>query len=291
MTQSLLPPAHVFTGAHPGPRVLLLAGVHGDETPGIDGLSGLLPQLGATVTHGTLTVITPVNRAAVAAQTRFLESDLNRLWSAEQQARLADTPPSQHTHEEALARELSAHLQAADFVLDLHSTGQPSRPFLYCEHTPAHRAIATQIGVSTIVYGNPDWRLPSLTSSIDNFVDQHGGLGFTLESGWKSDPSTIPLIQSCIWRFLSLTGTTQTPPNHLRPLPETVEQFLPTHEVQAPSSEAIPLVEWASFTPIEAKQPLLRGSPPTLSPVNGVLLFPKSNFTAGHLATYIATPL
>jgi uncharacterized protein len=110
-------PAFVLAGARPGPRVLLLGGVHGDEYEGQVALARLARRLGEASVHGTLLVLPSTHAPAAYAGKRLSPVDgvnLNRAFPGD-----ANGSPGQmlaHYLEEVL-------LPGCDAVIDLHSGG------------------------------------------------------------------------------------------------------------------------------------------------------------------------
>jgi predicted deacylase len=108
-------PVVVQRGAHDGPVLLLLAGVHGDEVNGIDTVRRILNDLKERpLERGTLVAIPVLNVFGFLAMKRELPDgrDLNRFFPGSSGGSLA----SRLAH--ALVTEV---LPAVDVVIDLHS--------------------------------------------------------------------------------------------------------------------------------------------------------------------------
>lgn len=88
-------PYYVFDTGRPGPRVLVQAGIHGDEVAGISALEQLLPRL--RLHSGLLIIVPRLNPPAIARNRRFFNIDLNRVFPG---------VPVADPYEFALAREL-----------------------------------------------------------------------------------------------------------------------------------------------------------------------------------------
>lgn len=90
----------------PGPCVLVVGGIHGDEPSGVHAvqqLARLRPPR-----RGRLLLLAEGNPAAVAAGTRFTETDMNRAFPGEKGT---------------AARAVFDAAQGVDLVLDLHEAG------------------------------------------------------------------------------------------------------------------------------------------------------------------------
>lgn len=107
-------------------RLLLSVGVHGDETAPIEMLAGLLEQLSREPHELQLDLMVAVgNIAAIAQGKRFIDADLNRLFTNER-GELADTAEAERA--DVLMRATAAFFQAEEgdsanrcWHLDLHT--------------------------------------------------------------------------------------------------------------------------------------------------------------------------
>jgi hypothetical protein len=86
---------HVFDSGLPGPRVLVQAGIHGDEPAGVWALEQLWPRL--RVHSGLLIILPRMNPPALAINRRFFHLDMNRVFPG---------VPVPDPYEFALAREI-----------------------------------------------------------------------------------------------------------------------------------------------------------------------------------------
>lgn len=102
-------------GESDGPRVLVTAGVHGDEYEGIEATKLLASSTDRGDLKGTLQLIPIVNESAYKTRDRVGEDSLD----------LARTFPgdASGTVTQRLAAELAPLIQRADFYIDLHSGG------------------------------------------------------------------------------------------------------------------------------------------------------------------------
>ncbi|MEH0580547.1 succinylglutamate desuccinylase/aspartoacylase family protein [Streptomyces sp. B21-108] len=111
-------PLTLVNGAHPGPRVVITAGVHGGEFTGVDAATRLAALLEPREVHGQV-VVCPVANPPAVYQGRLGVSPLdgvniNRVFPGD-----PDGGPT-----ERLAAWLFAHLlDSADAYVDLHSGG------------------------------------------------------------------------------------------------------------------------------------------------------------------------
>jgi predicted deacylase len=135
---------HRFDSGHPGPHLLVNALTHGNELCGMVAATHLLDR-GVRPDIGTLTV----SFANVAAYESFdiarpfdsrqLVHNMNRIWSGD----WLDGP--EQSPELVRARALRGVVEAADHILDLHSTSQPVPPFWVYPDYARNRAVAQAI--------------------------------------------------------------------------------------------------------------------------------------------------
>jgi len=139
-----------FASAEPGPHVLLTALVHGNELCGAIALDWLLRRrIGPR--RGTLTLAF-CNVAAFArfdaadpVASRFVDEDFNRVWG------LDVLEGSRDTVETRRARALRPVVDAADYLLDIHSMQHPTAPLMLCGPLAKGRTWARRIGFPEMV--------------------------------------------------------------------------------------------------------------------------------------------
>jgi succinylglutamate desuccinylase len=120
---------HTFDSGKPGPHVLVNALTHGNEICGAIAVDRLL-RAGVRPTRGKLTLAF-ANVEAFSRfdpsnpyTTRFVDEDFNRVWSR------ATLEGPRRSVELDRARQLRPFVEAADFLLDLHSMLEPSPPVM-----------------------------------------------------------------------------------------------------------------------------------------------------------------
>lgn len=173
-------PVIVVRGAQPGPRLLLTAGVHGDELNGIDVIHRLAAQLDPARISGTVTMVPGLNAPALANGTRNFtprggdEGDnLNRVM-----------PGSTHAGAglaERYAHRLWHYLMRpnADTAVDLHTQ---SRGTAYTFYVFAETERARAIGR---LFAPDVLRLdPGQAGTVENEMNRVGVPAITLEIGY-----------------------------------------------------------------------------------------------------------
>ena len=134
----------------PGPHVVMVSLIHGNEFAGAIALAELLRD-GFTPLRGRLT-IGFANLAAFARfdpanplASRYVEEDLNRVWDDYQLFGV------RRSVELARAREMRPVIDSADLLLDLHTMLWPSEPLLLCGAGARGRALALAVGTPDLV--------------------------------------------------------------------------------------------------------------------------------------------
>lgn len=115
-------PLMTVEGKYPGPTLLITAGIHGGEYPGIEACRRLFPLLDPEKIHGQVTIIPCVNTAAFYERLAFYHPDdlknLNRSFPGDSNGSAA----------KKIAAALFNHfITKADFYLDFHSGDLPEK--------------------------------------------------------------------------------------------------------------------------------------------------------------------
>ena len=137
---------HVLDSGRPGPSVMIQALTHGNEICGAIALDWLFRE-GVKPARGKLTLAF-ANVEANARfdhddpdRSRYIDEDYNRVWAD------AALDGARDSLELRRARQLRPFVDAADFLLDLHSMHEPCRPIMVCGTIDKNAAFAKQIGV------------------------------------------------------------------------------------------------------------------------------------------------
>lgn len=237
--------AKTFESGTAGPRVLLLGGVHGDETPGPFGLEALALDLAGgriKLFKGAVTIAARVNEAALRAGKHQLDENLNRI--------MGKASP---TREGALAAELGALIDAHDAVLDLHATTEPSRPFAFLDdERPACRAWGEVLGVDFLLTGWPALYADKGTMTTTEYATSRGKLALTVEVGDSKDPHGPALAKAIAHNALARLGVAA---GGLAVRPPKILRLSADVRKKGPGAFAKP---WKSFDPVGKGELLAR---------------------------------
>ena len=120
---------YVFNGENNGLNLLILGGVHGNETAGVKaGLKVIseLQQGKIKLKNGRLTIVPVCNPEAYKKGVRSVEENLNRVMKIHQ---------NPQSYEQRLANEICPLIKESRMLLDLHSTHcQGDVPFAFCDY-------------------------------------------------------------------------------------------------------------------------------------------------------------
>jgi predicted deacylase len=204
-----IPYSWKFEGKKSGPTITILGGIHGDETAGIEIVETLISFLSMTkVVRGKINLALG-NVPAILEGKRKLDLDMNRLFGE-------DTLELQGPELERV-RELEQLLQESDLLLDIHSTIDPSTPFVAVPSTEdlneievpktgvSVSKILDSIKVPIILQGQGLLHPDGKAIYTDSYTFEHGGIGLTIEAGWTQDPKVLE-IQGGIIDLLANLG-------------------------------------------------------------------------------------
>ncbi|GER17866.1 succinylglutamate desuccinylase/aspartoacylase domain-containing protein [Variovorax boronicumulans] len=198
---------HRFASGKPGPHVLVNALTHGNEICGMVAATHLL-DTGVRPKIGTLTV-SFANVEAYEAfdiaqpyENRQLVHNLNRIWSPELLDGTGDSPELRR------ARELRPVLDAADYVLDIHSTRAPVQPFWVYPEFERNAGLAQAVGGPAVHLVMPVGAAPGTGVTA---YGRHGEPGIdggavVVECGQHFAQSAADLATDVSLRFLAHLG-------------------------------------------------------------------------------------
>jgi len=219
---------HVLDSGKPGPNVMVQALTHGNEFCGAIALKLLFDEK-IKPQKGQLTLAF-ANVAAFARfdfddpdRSRYIDEDYNRVWADD--ALLG----SRDSAELRRARELRPFVDAADYLLDLHSMHEPCRPIMVCARSEKSAAFARRIGVPADLL--IDTGHPAGLRMIER-----GGFGdpasprtaVLIECGQHWEKSAAEVAIDTLFRFLLATGSVSASicKSHARLAPPAVQRLI-----------------------------------------------------------------
>ena len=287
--QDALPTAEL-----PGPRVGVLAALHGDEPCGLRAHEWLLEHARAgtlAFTGGTL-VLVHGNLEATRLGVRYTPDgyDLNRICDL---AFMETLPEAEWGYEHHRARALHPLLCALDAGLDLHSAHAPTEPFAIA--LEGSLEVARQLGVDWVTHG---WEEASDVGSGVALarVSERGRPAVAVECGGHGELAQAegPAVRgtpeqvaiAVVPRFLRALGLWEGP----APSAERPPRVLRVHSILGKPSRAFRFLRpLRGFERLEAGQPL--GSDrerEVRCPIDCVALMPNDEVPLGKPYLYLA---
>ncbi len=306
---------HQFTALEPGPKLIVLGAVHGNEIGGTRGIQRVLAELDAgalKIVRGAVTFLPITNPLAYTKKQRMGDRNLNR--------NLYPNAAPQD-YEDRIANVLCPLLAAHDVLLDLHSFHTAGQPFAMLgpqdnsddlepfAHAAKEEALARRLGPQRIVEGwlstyadgvkkrlartAPNDRAHLLSTDArygvgtTEYMRTQGGWGITLECGQHDDPAAPEVAYQAIVRTLAHLGLIDA----AAPAPRDDINLLKLVEVidrhHADDAFAKP---WASYDPLQKDQLIgtRADGTPILAPQDGHIVFPNPTAVPGNEWFYFA---
>lgn len=283
-----IPYVWTFAASRPGPHVGLVALVHGHEFAGAHALLRLF-ELGVRPARGRLTLIF-ANVPALCRYrpeepwaARFVDEDLNRIWSEE----ALDAP--RRSVELSRARELRPLIDRLDCLLDIHTMSAAGPPLLLCPPVARAQRLALSLGVPDYVVSCPGHAGGLRLVDYPRFTrGRRGPVALLLEAGPHGCPRSADVAVAV---SLSLLATlAMLPAEHAAwavasPRPQQLVDV--THRIEADGTPLTLLVPPQSLIRVEkAGTPVLRlGDRTVTTPYDDcVLILPQRRSAPGATA-------
>jgi len=264
---------HGFASLAPGPKLIVLGGVHGDETCGTVGIERVAADFDAgklQLMRGELTMVPVANPLARRRMRREGERNLNRLF----QPTAPDVEPADY--EARITNLLCPLLDRHDVLLDLHSFQSAGEAFAMIGPRdnngtlePFARAfeegqLALHLGTPRVVEGWLDIYAAGLAQraggravdeaevafgrGTNEYMRSRGGYGVTLECGQHEDPAAPDVAFAAILSALRLLGMIAADPNVVAPSPPSLLRLVSVTDRLHEEDQFVR--EWATFDPV-----------------------------------------
>ena len=241
---------HRFESGQPGPHVLINALTHGNEICGMVAATHLL-DTGVRPRIGTLT-ISFANVAAYESfdqsrpfESRQLEHNLNRIWSAAELDGAARSPELDR------ARILRPVVAAADHILDIHSTSQDVQSFWVYPAYARNAQVALAIGrppVHLVMPSGLGSGTPLIQHGLHGQTDGQG-VALVVECGQHFLQSAADVATAVAQDFLAHFGLIEAAAGRPAPGPQHRYELLETCVVRTPDFQFTrPLQGFEVFT-------------------------------------------
>ncbi|GAA0526125.1 succinylglutamate desuccinylase/aspartoacylase domain-containing protein [Pigmentiphaga daeguensis] len=243
-----------FDSGTPGRHVLVTSLVHGNELCGAWAVktaleSGLRPRRGKlTLAFCNLAAFDTFDAARHDAS-RYLDEDLNRVWSDDKLA--APT-----TSERARAAALLPWVRQADWLLDLHSMHEPCAPLLLTGMQPRNLDLARELGAPRHIIVDAGHKDGVRMRDYGRFgqITDNGTRSLLIECGYHGalESRTVALDQMA--RFLRASGIVDEgdiPAEWIAPAPDAQQAIEVTQPVVARSMDFRFAQPWQGLEELE----------------------------------------
>jgi len=305
-----------YASPYPGPRLIILGAVHGNETCGTRAIERVITEIDAgtlRLSSGRLTLVPVANPLAYAEHRRVGDRNLNRKLAA------TATP---HDYEDHVANWLCPLLAAHEVLLDLHSFHSPGTPFVMLGPTDndgplepftqaaREEALAVRLGVGRAVDGWLDTyaagvarrrefaaTLPEATLDLDprygigttEYTRSMGGSALTLECGQHDDAQAPAVAHRAIVATLAHLRLIDAPDPPPTPGVECLSLCEVIDKLHANDAFA---QAWRSFDPVAKGRAIgtRHDGRVVAAPFDGFVVFPNAAAEVGHEWFYLARP-
>jgi predicted deacylase len=201
----------------PGPVLLCIGGVHGNEPAGLIAGQRVVEKLftanaeGKEALRGRVLVVAG-NLAALHTgdpTRRYFASDLNRMFDAATIDDARRAPAADRTPEQVELLELLALLESVgrgappgSAVLDLHTVSSASPAFAFTEDSLPARRMGLALGLPLVVGLEEE-----LSGLMVDYVSAALGLvSLVVEAGTHDDPGSVEVHEAAIWVTMQTRG-------------------------------------------------------------------------------------
>src|SRR5947208_9796552 len=196
-----------FAAAEPGPHVLVTAVTHGNEICGAITLDRLF-RAGIRPRRGTLTLAFDNVDAyrefdpRYPIGSRYVDEDFNRLWHP------ATLDGPRQSIELERARALRPIVDAADFLLDLHSMQHATAPLMLAGVLQKSRELARRVGIPELIMCDAGHAAGPRMRDYGGFGDANSAkTALLIECGQHWERRSAEVATDVMLRFLIAVGT------------------------------------------------------------------------------------
>lgn len=197
------------SGKETGPTLVFFGGIHGNEPSGVDALERVLAQLKGSELQIKGSIIgIKGNIPALLKKKRFLDDDLNRIWThsgIDEIERRNHEELSVEENELILIYQLIADIfktePAPYYFIDFHTTSSPTLPFITINDALINREFARLFPVPVIL-GIEEY----LEGPMLSYINEKGYVAIGFESGQHFTEEAVTNSISFIWLSLIYAG-------------------------------------------------------------------------------------
>jgi predicted deacylase len=197
----------------PGPTLVVVASLHGNEPAGYHASRRIIQRLQETPVElkGRLSFVTG-NRAALETGQRYIQLDLNRLWSSANLSKIRNgevgegDPAGLREAADLLPTVEQLRGDGRNYVLDLHTTSGEAPPFTVLADSLANRKFGRALNLPVIL-GLEE----QLDGTFLSVLESEGWTTCGCEGGQHDDPASIDHIEAVLWLAMAASGVLADP--------------------------------------------------------------------------------
>ncbi|MBT8305490.1 MAG: succinylglutamate desuccinylase/aspartoacylase family protein [Maribacter sp.] len=196
-------------GDHPGPTLVFFGGIHGNEQSGVIALEHVFQELNDSPLSckGSAYGIRG-NIPALMKGKRFLEKDLNRIWTHSKIKNINGKTNAEHSVEDkelvAIHKVISGILENEKgpfYFIDFHTTSSKTLPFVTINDALINRRFAKLFPVP-IILGIEEY----LEGPLLSYINEKGYVALGFESGQHSEEMSIKNSIAFTWLTMAFSG-------------------------------------------------------------------------------------
>jgi succinylglutamate desuccinylase len=189
-----------------GPVIVFFAGIHGNETAGIFALEEVIKNIRPEFSSGTIFAISG-NLKALEQNQRYLDEDLNRIWTNEQLEGLnfnlnLNSEEREQLELFRLLEEIINSNSGPFYFIDFHTTSSKTVPFITINDTLINRNFARLFPIP-IVLGIEEY----LNGPLLSYINELGYVSLGFESGQHDEVDAVSNCIAFIYLTLVFTAT------------------------------------------------------------------------------------
>jgi succinylglutamate desuccinylase len=201
---------HHIKGKQNGATVVFFAGIHGNEFAGVKALNTILPQLSKNDINGEVFGVYG-NIKALKENKRYIDTDLNRLWTPQQLERLQkeESLKNEKLEQKELFKFIKSLLASTDnpiYFIDLHTTSSKTLPFITINDAMINRKFSACFNIPVIL-GIEEY----LEGPLLSYLNTLGYVSLGFESGQHTDPQAVKSCEAFVYLALNHTRNLKNP--------------------------------------------------------------------------------
>lgn len=196
-------------GKEPGPTLVFFGGIHGNEPSGVEALKNVFSEIENTSLQmqGSMYGILG-NTPALVKDRRFLEQDLNRIWTKNGIHRIKETPAEKRSSEEHelleildIINDIFRNNTAPFYFIDYHTTSSKTLPFITINDAMINRKFAKLFPVPVIL-GIEEY----LEGPLLSYINELGYVSVGFESGQHHTEEAVTNSIAFTWLVMKHSG-------------------------------------------------------------------------------------